>query len=345
MKKDGIKWLRLLPLLVLAAGLVIIVKTGIRAMNAYDERHTIEHDKTDNNELLYEPVPHWRKLDLGGYTVTPEQFGVIGGEEDSFPIFAELKRQCGGTSGEEINDAMRSHYRSCWLGFWDTFTEEAQENDHTFNECHLLITCELTDSFKKCAKDNNIEIEYEVIGYNDMVFFTHRDNPVDSLSSQQIRDIYGGKITNWKDVGGNDEEIAAYQRGESYTQNAMVRYVMGGTSLMAPKESYQKFRFRAPEAPVVGEYVNGTGSIGYTFGYFFDRLYDSEDIKLLKIDGAAPDEENIRSGAYPFVIPYYAVTVNGDENDIWQVRDFLLGDGGQQVIRMSGFCPARECGE
>ena len=57
------------------------------------------------------------------------------------------------------------------------------------------------------AKSQGTEFEFVEIGKEGFVFFVNKDNPVDNLTSQQIRDIYSGKITNWKEVGGNDEEI------------------------------------------------------------------------------------------------------------------------------------------
>lgn len=345
MKKDRIKWLRLLPMLIVLSGLVMIVVYAIKTNEAYKGHHRLEKDKTDNDEILYEPMPGWRKLDLGGYTISAAQFDVIGGNEASFPIFAELKRQCGGNDEKEMNEIMKNHFGGAGKGFLDAFIKSDRGNNIFLRtDCHLFISDNLSEIEKRYAKGDNVELEYEVIGYNDMVFFTHRDNPVDSLTVQQIKDIYSGRITNWKDVGGKDEEITAFQRGNPYTQKAMEKYVMKDSSLMSSKERYIKRKFRENEL-IENEYLNRTGSIGYTFGYFYKKLYDSEDIKIIKIDGVSPDEDNIRSGAYPFGIPCYAFTVKGDENDVLQVRDFLLSDEGQQVIRMSGYCPARECGD
>ena len=57
------------------------------------------------------------------------------------------------------------------------------------------------------------------------MFITHKDNPIDSLTIEQIQSIYSGKITNWNQVGGEDLEIKAYQReGNSGSQTAMEQY-------------------------------------------------------------------------------------------------------------------------
>ena len=78
-------------------------------------------------------------------------------------------------------------------------------------------------------------IRDRTIGYDALVLITGSENPVDSLSLDQIRDIYAGKITNWKQVGGLDQPIRIYAQDEnSGLQTAFERQVMQGVSIVNP---------------------------------------------------------------------------------------------------------------
>ena len=80
------------------------------------------------------------------------------------------------------------------------------------------------------AEEQGTHFKYIPIGSEAFVFFVHKDNPIDSLTTEQIKAIYSGQITNWKEVGGNNEKIRAFQREKnSGSQTAMENLVMGGT--------------------------------------------------------------------------------------------------------------------
>ncbi len=71
-----------------------------------------------------------------------------------------------------------------------------------------------------------MHLNLEPVAKEGFVFVVSKDNPVESLTQQQIRDIYSGKITNWSEVGGNDEEIIPYQRNnDSGSQNYMNEFM------------------------------------------------------------------------------------------------------------------------
>ena len=103
-----------------------------------------------------------------------------------------------------------------------TFVEENHPVD-------LIIVTEPSDEEIEMAKKYNIEMLIKPVCYDAFVFITHKDNPVDNLTIEEIQKIYSGQITNWKEVGGNDEKIRAYQREEnSGSQTAMEKLVMQG---------------------------------------------------------------------------------------------------------------------
>jgi len=101
-------------------------------------------------------------------------------------------------------------------------------------EVDMVFMAHPSENQMKNAAQQGIELTLTPIGREAFVFFVHTKNPVEELSIKQIQGIYSGKITNWKEVGGNDEEIRAFQRPEgSGSQSALIS-VMGDVPLMDP---------------------------------------------------------------------------------------------------------------
>ena len=88
-------------------------------------------------------------------------------------------------------------------------------------------------------KDQGIDIIMKPIGRDALVFFTNQKNKASNLTQKQIQNIYTGKITNWKFVGGKNAIILPYQRdAESGSQVLMQKLVMGDLKMMTPKKDY-----------------------------------------------------------------------------------------------------------
>lgn len=192
------------------------------------------------------------------------------------------------------------------------------------------------------AEAAGISLVQEPICYDAFIFITHVDNPVDSLTVQQVRDIYTGNITNWREVGGLDMDIRPYQReANSGSQTAMETLVMQGQPLTAAEENMVddgmgRLVYR------VGEYYNNAMNLGYTYQYYLDVLYQNDSVKALAIDGVSPTPENLRSGAYPFTTHYFAVIRGGEEDmPAGQFQQWLLSDEGQACVAQAGYVPLR----
>ncbi|MCL2513709.1 MAG: substrate-binding domain-containing protein, partial [Oscillospiraceae bacterium] len=195
-------------------------------------------------------------------------------------------------------------------------------------------------------KEKGVELEIAPIAKDGFVFITHRDSPVDSLSVEQIQDIYSGKITNWKDAGGDDLTIKAYQRDYTDIQIFMEQSVMNGIE-MIPHIGTTAIDDVFGLIEVTEEYENSPSGIGYAYRYFINNLYKNDEIKMLKIDGVEPSNENLISGKYPFSTNYYAV-MRGDEPEgspARRLRDFMLTPSGQDIVEMAGYCRVGDLNE
>lgn len=174
---------------------------------------------------------------------------------------------------------------------------------------------------KAYAEEQGVELVYVPVGLEGFVFFVNAQNPVDSLTVEQIRDIYAGKITNWSAVGGSNRVINPVTRlSGSGSQSAMDSF-MAGTA----------YGTKSPLS-VIG------GSIGFSFRYYLDGMVGTDSVKMLRLNGVYPSAENIQNGSYPVIARFYAIYRADNENEnIRKLIDWLLSDEGQQIIEKTGY--------
>lgn len=203
----------------------------------------------------------------------------------------------------------------------------------------LLIAAEPNAAVFDEMEEAGFEVQMEPLATDALVFMVNEDNPVDSLTTEQLRGIYSGEITNWSEVGGADLEIVPFQRNaESGSQVLMEKLVMDGTEMTEPPEGYM-IASMVGLMDAVKEYDNSANAIGYSVYYYAHDMQMAGGLKLLKIDGVAPEAATIRSGEYPFLNPYY-VAMNAAEPEGSMTRvlyDWLLGSDGQKLVDMKGY--------
>ncbi len=204
-------------------------------------------------------------------------------------------------------------------------------------ETDIFIGVYPSDEQRAYAEENQTTFEYTSIGTEAFVFFVHKDNPITNLHTEQIKDIFSGKITNWKDVGGKNEKIAAFQRNEGSGSQSMLKRFMGDTPITdAPTEMVNDLMAGIIEQ--VADYKSKTNSIGFSFRYYVEGIIKNPDIKMISIDGASPTSENIRNGSYPILTPIYAVTYKENQNgNVDKLLEWILSDEGQYIINETGY--------
>ena len=190
---------------------------------------------------------------------------------------------------------------------------------------------------KAYAEECDTTFVYTPVGTEAFVFFVHKDNPIDNLTTEQIKGIYSGEITNWKQVGGKNEEIAAFQRNEGSGSQSMLQRFMGDTPIMeAPTEMVNTMMSGIIEQ--VSSYRSKSNSIGFSFRYYVEGIIQNPDIKVLSVDGVAPTAENIRNGSYPIVTPMYAVTYEENTNEnVDLLLQWILSEEGQYIVEETGY--------
>lgn len=188
-------------------------------------------------------------------------------------------------------------------------------------ETDILFCAAPSAEQKAYAEEKGVELVYVPVGLEGFVFFVNNQNPVNSLTTQQIRDIYSGKYTNWSQVGGPNRIINPVTRLEgSGSQSAMDAF-MGDTKIA----SKSPFAFTG-------------GAIGFSFRYYMDGIVANDGVKMLALNGVEPTAENIRNGTYPIIAKFYAIYRADNENEnIPVLIDWILSDEGQTLIEESGY--------
>lgn len=180
-------------------------------------------------------------------------------------------------------------------------------------------------------------LEVTPIGREAFVFFVNTANPVEDLTLDQVRDIYSRRVINWRELGGSDEPIIAFQRPEdSGSQTAMLAMVMNDRPIAEPLREERIAGMGGIISEVAG-YRDITGAIGYSFRWYATEMNSNPNVKMLSIDGVAPTVENIRSGAYPLVGDLNIVTAGTNNPNVRALIDWTLGPQGQALIEKVGY--------
>ena len=205
-----------------------------------------------------------------------------------------------------------------------------------------MIFCALpSDDQVEAAKQAGVEFEFHTILSGGFVFFVNKDNPVNSITQEQLKGIVSGKIKNWKEVGGDDEPIVLFQRNEgSGSQTGLYRYVLPKDQVMEPLLEY-RVEDMAGAIDRVVDYDNGKGAISFSYYYYVVNMHTSDQIKLLGIDGVIPSDETISKGQYPF-LNFSQIVTRKDLPADSIVRDIIAwvqGENGARIARENGYVP------
>jgi ABC-type phosphate transport system substrate-binding protein len=230
-------------------------------------------------------------------------------------------------------------------------TEEEAENTIKFSttdysyaaladgQCDLLLVYEASRPTKEQYDPEN-RFDMRPIGLDALVFITNTDNPVDSLTIEQIRGIFSGEITNWSEVGGLDAPITAFQRPElSGSQTLMLNLCMGEVP-MAPVDKIRVSNTMADVIDDIAAYDNSSNAIGYSVYYYAQNMYTYPNLKFITVEGVTPTNETINSGEYPFINPFYAILPKTNVNPIAKkIVDWLETEEGQYFVASCGYVP------
>ena len=208
-------------------------------------------------------------------------------------------------------------------------------------EADIIFAAAPSQKQIEAAKAAGVELILTPIGKEGFVFFVNAQNSVENLTIEQIQDIYSGKITNWKEIGGSSDSIRPFQRPEgSGSQTALLKLMNDKPLITAPTKDVPGGM--GGIITQVAAYKNYKNAIGFTFRFYSTEMVTNKEIKLLKINGIYPDESNIRNGSYPITSEFYAITTNKVTNpNVPKLIQWILSDEGQLLIERTGYTPIR----
>ncbi len=293
------------------------------------ETYTEPTEEIDPTEPTEEILPTDPALDE-----LRENLPLMDGSTSLIPMEAGIRAALFGKTIEEATAEVV--HSSTWGSFWNLLGGSVD----------MIFSCPLSQEQWDRAKDENVTLEAVPIAKEGFIFVVNAENPVNELSQQQIRDIYSGKITNWSQVGGLDEEIIPYQRNnDSGSQNYM-KVFMGDTPLMdAPSERRPASMEGLMNVVAINE--NARGAIGYSvYAYAADMYGNGNEIKFIAVDGVAPSKATMASGEYPLLGENFAV-FNADEPEdsfVRQLVDWILSYPGQLALAKAGYVTMENIG-
>lgn len=186
----------------------------------------------------------------------------------------------------------------------------------------------------KSAGEDVAEI---VVAYDALAVVVHPSNPVKQLTRQQLEDIFRGKITNWKQVGGDDRKIVVYSR-----ETSSGTYEFFKESVLKNK-NYMASSLSMPATGAIIQSVSQTkGAIGYV-----GLAYVNKDVKALHVSYDAgksfvePSFANAKNKTYPIVRPLFYYYEAKTEGRVKPFIDYVLSAEGQETVKKVGYIPVK----
>jgi phosphate transport system substrate-binding protein len=203
-------------------------------------------------------------------------------------------------------------------------------------------TTDIAQSSRKMKLDEKIKMQDAgkafkevIIAYDALAVIVNPANKITQLTREQLEDIFTGKITNWKELGGDDMKIIAYSRESSsgtfefFKEHVLNKKNFATTALLMPATG-----------AIVQSVSQTTGAIGY-----IGLAYINKDVKAIKVSYdhgktyVAPSVETAKNKTYPITRPLYYYYLTSVEKTVKPYVDFITSAEGQKIVLEEGYVP------
>jgi len=178
-----------------------------------------------------------------------------------------------------------------------------------------------------------IEIKCALDG---IALYVHKSNPVKELTLDQLKEMFTGKITNWKEVGGPDAKIILYSR-----ENNSGTYVYFKEEVLKDEDFSSSALSLPGTAAVVNAVAKDKFGIGFGGAAYAEGVRDVAVKKDAKSPGLTPNMESIKSGNYPISRFLYMYVIKRPTGSIKKYIDWALSKEGQKIVAEVGYFPIR----
>lgn len=167
-----------------------------------------------------------------------------------------------------------------------------------------------------------------IIATDGIAVITNKANKVTDLTLDQVKDIYTGKITNWKEVGGEDAPIVVVSREDGSGTRDGFQEKVGFES----EELIKDAQISDASGNIKSTVEGNANAIGYiSFGYV------DEAVNAVKVDGVEINHETVANNEYVIARPFILVNKDGISDNAQALIDFILSDEGQSILEEKGF--------
>jgi len=177
------------------------------------------------------------------------------------------------------------------------------------------------------ARESGINPYENVVANDGIAMVVHKNNNIDNLTIQQIKDIYTGKISNWKEIGGPSMPIVVISRDvSSGTFEVFNKLVLSGATQISGA------LMLASNNAVVSTIASTPGAIGYAgLGYV------TNTVNAVKVDNVMPTKRTIQDKTYPIARTLHMYTNGKPKELVKEYIDFILSPVGQKLVEEQGF--------
>jgi phosphate transport system substrate-binding protein len=203
-------------------------------------------------------------------------------------------------------------------------------------------TTDIAQSSRKMKLDEKMKMQdagktfiETIIAYDALAVIVNPSNKINQLTREQLESIYTGKVTNWKDVGGDDMPIVLYSReSSSGTFEFFKEHVLN-------KKNFAPTAMLMPATGAIVQSVSQTkGAIGYIGLAYLETTVKSLKVSYDKgITYVIPSVDNAMNKSYPITRPLYYYYLNTTEKAVKPFIDFILSTDGQKIVREVGYVP------
>lgn len=215
------------------------------------------------------------------------------------------------------------------------------------NQTDIILSARRMSADEKAyAESRGVSLIETPIALDALDFLVNKENKVRSLTVKQVQDIYSGKITNWKEVGGANETIKPFIRNANSGSQEMMKEIVMKDVVMSDWEiGYTDDEIIPTMSSVYLEVSGNTNGICFSPHYYKEYIIrnavGATSVKSLAIEGISPDTKSIQKKTYPFIANMYvAIRSDADPQSMtYKLYEWLQTEAGKRVISESGYVP------
>lgn len=313
----------------------------------------IENDiqTSDDDEIYAEPQRSITRYECAKYlyyfinTFFSENAPAI--KKDTAPDI-EIPILDGSTSTYDITKNIYNafYYRAENL---ESFPKQHSKTTNSYKklidgDVEMIFVPDAGEEVQRYAEEKGVKLKFIPIANEALIFFTGTKNKVDTITTEQLYNIYvNDSIKNWNELGGDDAALVAYCRNNDSGSHAqMEKFILNGKELNENIVKEHTSWFMSSILTEVDNYNKqneGQYAIGYSLYYYYfnnQNVLGPLDLKLMNVNGVEPKEETIANGTYPYTTNYYAVVRDEENEKVDAFLKFMKGDFGKEIIKRSG---------